>query len=99
MEQWQVCFTSLVVRAVAEHLNQNVRCAENVSTAQHFSTRGNVIGVWIPCLVPCPRFNDDFKTCLGETGNCRRHEPYAPFPWESFSRDAYNHSPPSRSKC
>ena len=96
-EQGQIGRARLIVRAIAEDLDHDVRHAEYLGAIRdNFRALGNVFRVREAGLHARPGFNDDFKPCFREVGDHRGHQAHTPFPRINLSRDTDNHEASSR---
>ncbi len=96
-QQGKVVLAGLVVRAVTEHLDDDVGGAKtSARSATIFAPARRIIGVGIAGLGAGARFHDDLEAGLHEVRNHRGNQRHAPLAREALSRDSDDHEASSK---
>ena len=91
-KQGKVVLAGPVVRAVAQHLDDDVGRAEDLgAVGQDLGALGGVFGVGIAGLGAGPRFHDDLEAGLHQVRNHRGDQRHAALAGKALSRDSDDH--------
>ena len=93
MEQRNIGLAGLVVRAIAQHLHENIGLGEEfAAVGNNLGAFGGVLGVGITGCDACAGLDVHFESALRQRGNHKRHHSDAPFSRESLARDSDDHA-------
>ena len=91
-QEGKVFLAGPVVRAVTEHLDDDVRGLEDLARAREdLGAPGRVFGIGIAGLRAGSRLDDDLEACLQKARNHRGHQSHAPLARVALSRDSDDH--------
>ncbi len=95
-QKGEIGLARLVIGPVAEHLNHNVRRAENFgATAEDLGAFRGILGVRKARLDARAGFDHDFDSSLCKIGDDSGYQRHAPFPRIGFSGNTNDHEPAS----
>ena len=93
MKERNIGLAGLVVRAIAEHLHENIGLGEEfAAVGDNLRAFGGILGVGIAGVDAGAGLDVHFEAALGQRGNHQRHHSDAPFPRKSLARDSYDHA-------